>query len=537
MASQASNEFNNSKARLGMNNLRQTEGFSMVGPVNAMHLHKAFGTERPQYLNMGMAQIFAANNRYDGKPLVGMTEAQGKLKILDRPTYRYELSGGRQEVCRIVKIKCTDPKPGQYGRSFEVAIDKPWWSVSDIVSPDDENVRFIVKPADGSSSRNQRSEGANCFVYTLQIINDMPSAYCDPTFLRVGEEWRRVSSGVADVDNQDGGGFHFYSIFERDGQLQQHSKKYTLDDKTLRRIKQAANNAPGLNMPQEFGGWTQQLWVDNLQGGVTGKPLSAFMSVMEAKMTDELYRDVENTLMFGIESKNAIRSPEGHLIRFASGLRQQLEQGYVLEYNESMPLEQLEEWFDSIMKNKISEGERNVVLSAGLQFRKMFDRMLKADAKTFTTVDSLYVRQGSDFRHLQFGAHFAEYLGFTVKITVMENPAYDNRDYSFKKHPVQTDTPLSSWRADILDFGKSEQTGDTSDNICMVAESYLDYHISYGGKYHVGYDGKTGLPITDGGMGVAGNLSGMEVLKEKSAGLLVVDVTRCGVIMLDSTNY
>lgn len=34
----------------------------------------------------------------------------------------------------------------------------------------------------------------------------------------------------------------------------------------------------------------------------------------------------------------------------------------------------------------------------------MFDRMIKADAKSFVTVDTLFIREGKNFRDLDFGS-------------------------------------------------------------------------------------------------------------------------------------
>ena len=40
------------------------------------------------------------------------------------------------------------------------------------------------------------------------------------------------------------------------------------------------------------------------------------------------------------------------------------------------------------------------------------------------------------------------------------------------------------------------------------------------------------MPITDGGLGQGGGISGYSILREKSAGLMVADVTRCGSIYI-----
>ena len=145
------------------------------------------------------------------------------------------------------------------------------------------------------------------------------------------------------------------------------------------------------------------LWV-KYEDKVTQKPLAKFMAVMDAEAYNELYQNVEHTLMFGKQS-STMMSPEGHQILTASGLREQLESGWTLTHNGNMSLEELEDWFDSIIKDRISEGEQKIVLSAGREFRKMFDKMIKADSKSFVTIDTLFIRKGEDFRHLDYGSY------------------------------------------------------------------------------------------------------------------------------------
>ena len=94
-----------------------TDGLLATGTITGLHLHQTFGTENLANINMGYAQIFSATNRYYGKPLVGMTEAKGKIKIIDRSGFRWELSGGNAQKARITNKVNTDPKPGLYNMS------------------------------------------------------------------------------------------------------------------------------------------------------------------------------------------------------------------------------------------------------------------------------------------------------------------------------------------------------------------------------------------------------------------------------------
>lgn len=147
-------------------------------------------------------------------------------------------------------------------------------------------------------------------------------------------------------------------------QIQQHSIKVAVSDKVARRCKQAADNG---EKSDEFGKYLKMLWV-KYEDKLEGKPMHRFMSLLDAEAFNELYQNVEFTLVFGKASNNMV-SPEGHQILTASGLRQQLESGHTLEHTGSLTLEEMEDWFDSIMKDKISEGEQKIVLSAGREFR------------------------------------------------------------------------------------------------------------------------------------------------------------------------
>jgi hypothetical protein len=508
-----------------------TDGLLVSGEVKGYHLSQALGgIENLETINVGYAQIFSATDKYFGKPIIGMTEAKGKVKTISRSGFRWELSGGNVQKARITQTVCTDNRPGLYLQPFDIIVDKPWFNVSDIIIPQHNQKQCRVMPYGQGQSRAHHQVGPNAFRYTIQYITNNPNEYLDSKYIQEGHEWCKVSSAVATEDNIDGGGFQFYSIFESEGQLQQHAVHFGVSDKVARRAKQAADGK--IPYDEETSKATRMLWV-KYEDKVTGQPLSRFMALLDAEAFNELYQNCEWTLIFGKLSNNMV-SPEGHQILTASGLRQQLESGWTLEHNGSLSLEELEDWFDSIIKDKISEGEQKVVMSAGRQFRKIFDQMIKVDARTYVTVDSLFLRKGSNFRDLDYGSYFANYKGFTCDISVMENPSYDNQYYCPQMHPTRTNFTIDSWRADILDFGTSKQqgTGGETDNISMVQESYCNYNITYNGKWYGAHDGKSGMPITDGGLGQAGGVSGYSVHREKSCGLMIADVTRCGAIYL-----
>jgi hypothetical protein len=516
--------FFNSQVSFGRKPTRITPGLGVRGEVLSEHLHQAFGIDQPHNINMGYARVFSATDRYHDKPIVGMTEAKGNIKLLTNHIYRWRLSGDMHQKLRVTQRICTDPRPGLNQQPFEIVLDKPWFQLPDVIQGEDNRYRLRVM------DEEPVEVGVNEYKYTVQLMTDNPAEFFPPELIEENMEFCKVSSAVANESNQDFGGFQFATIFESEGQLGQFAVKFELSDRAARKAKQCADE--GKYGDEYYGKYVNQLRVPFMSTDEKGNPVkwTNFMSMAEAEMHNRIYSDVEDALVLGRKS-SYIKSREGFTVTTGSGLREQLESGNILQHNGNMTLSQLNDWFTAILKDKRNRGDAKIILSCGIKFAEMFDAMVKADSSTFLTLDTHFIRKGSDYHHMDYGAYFASYKGFIVEVQVMLNPSYDNRYFQPKMHPVYPNYTIDSWRADILDFGNTKQqgTGMSDPNISMVKENYCDYEISHRGKW----DPKSGLPITDGGYGLAGGISGYTLIKEKSAGLMIADVSRCGAIYLN----
>jgi hypothetical protein len=350
--------------------------------------------------------------------------------------------------------------------------------------------------------------------------------------IETNREFYKVSSSVANENNPDYGGFSFASVFESEGQLGQFAVKFELSDGAARKAKVMADE--GKFGDEYLGQFINQWRVPFMSTGEDGelKKWTNFMSMAEAEMHNRIMEDVEFALVLG-KSSSTLTDRNGNTILTGAGLRQQLQAGNVLQHNGNLTLTQLNDWFQGILKDKLNRGEAKIVLACGIKFAEMFDQMVKAEASSFLTLDTHYIRDGEDYRHMDFGSYFASYKGFIVEVQVMLNAAYDSVWFQPKLHPTYTNYTIDSWRADILDFGNSAQqgSGGFDPNISMVKENYCDYFISHNGKW----DAKSGLPITDGGHGLVGGVSGYSLVREKSAGVMVADISRCGAIYLNTS--
>ena len=71
--------FHDKKIRFGLKPTKLTEGLGVRGELNAGHLSAAYGIDRPDYINMGYAQIFSATDRYYNKPMIGINSCPPSL--------------------------------------------------------------------------------------------------------------------------------------------------------------------------------------------------------------------------------------------------------------------------------------------------------------------------------------------------------------------------------------------------------------------------------------------------------------------------
>jgi hypothetical protein len=324
------------------------------------------------------------------------------------------LIGGSAAKARVTKRVMSDAIVGVRNSSFQIVVDKPWFSVSDIVIPESENYPCRVKSVD--TDRGVRGNTYNQYTYTLELTTDDDNASIPSKYLDLNREWCVVSSAVATEDNPDGGGFQFFSMFQNEGYIQQFAKNYSLSDKAARRLKQwsdAGRQGNSFLNPSDIANkkMTSALWTVVGENSKTGAPVSKFMSMFEAELSNSLYQAVDYALTFG-KSSQSMSTHDGHTIYTTSGLREQLMSGHTLPFNTELEMEELEAFFDYILKDRVSLGDQKVVMSAGKRFRHMFDKMVKSLASEFLTVDSIFIREGIDgIRHLDFGSYIKkEYL-------------------------------------------------------------------------------------------------------------------------------
>ncbi len=497
-----------------MGGIKPTEITDGLGgsTFNSTHLVRTYGLDKPANLSLNatnMALLFSATDRYADKPMLGMTEAKGNKTYLSSNQFTWKLRGHQREKLRVEDVIETGTRPGEQRQTFKVVLNKGYYKYPDVLIGEHNEypVQVIGKPVQKGLS----------WVYTLKLQTDDPARYFPPSLLAVGKEFFKVSTSVADEMNQDYGTMQFNSVFELRSQTGNVAQELVMTDKALRVDKNG-------NTKDQLQHWRVP-FLDS-----KGETYYNFMPMAEAELWNSIYEDIEWALVYGRRSVSI--SPQGYIQRTGPGLRQQLSDGHELIHNGNLTLSRLDEWLNSIYRGRkdATPASRRVVLSTGERGALMFDEMVSSDASSFLTLDTHFI-SGKDPRHLSFGAQFTHYRGKNgLDVTVMLNPANDNPDYCPQTHPVYTDTVIDSWRMDILDFGYTKEQGGAAigNNIEMVCERLADYYFCDAGKW----DKETGMPINDGSMGKAGGIGGYASYIEKSFGLLIRDITRCGTIRM-----
>jgi len=479
-------------AQLPFQTIKHYEGAQGGNFTDSDHLAAAYDTDKPQVLEQTLAQIYSSTDRFNGKPLLGMTVAKGKTLELDTDIYRWYLEGSEDKCLRSVENlerAAGNMTPGIGKTTFKIKLDEDWFSRPDVIFGEDND--FPIQIIEGPFQ-----EGTG-YVYTCALETDDYSKFIPLELLDAGKEFSKVWTTVQNEMNTDYGTQSYRGVFQLESQIGQFAQKLTVTDKAFRRDGR-------FGIPFTY----------------KGKKVEKFIPMAQAKMDNEFYMSMEAQWWYG--EKYTGNGPDGYIKRQAPGLRQLLKDGWVEYYNGPLTEQMLKEYLMDIFFSREDENNRKVTLMTGTMGSIMFHDLLAASASSFLTLDTHYIT-GTDPRHLSYGAQFTHYVGPEgLDVTVVKNPLYDSRKYCKKMHPIHTDKPIDSWRMTVLDFGSK----DGQDNIKVIKEKDT---FTYG--YHSGIIGQDGKPVQGGG--VATMDRSVTYFISGSGSIHMSDPTRGGELILD----
>lgn len=468
-------------------------------------LAAAYDSGKPHIFDKYMGQLFSSTDRFNGKPLIGMTQAKGKMIEIDNEIYRWKLVGAQEKFLRSVEVldglDAVGSKPGLGRTPFRIKLDEGYYAHPDVIEGehDDYKLEILEGPI----------HDGNGYIYTVRLQTDDFTKFFPPQYLEVGREFSKAWTTVPSEFNEYFGTMQFGNSFELECQVGAFAQKFTVTDKAMREDGRLAMPVP---------------YRDQKTGEI--KYSEKFIPLAQAKNEDALYTDMEYQMWKGEKTTNIGKN--GYMQKTGPGVRAQLRDGHILYYNGVLTEAMLADYLDAIWFSRVSEGDRKIVAMTGSMGAIAFHELLAKSASSFLTVDTHYIQKANDGdpRHLSYGAQFVHYRGMNgMEVTLMINPLYDDTKFCKRVHPLYPTKPIDSWRMTFLDFGKD---GNGMDNISML--SVKDTR-RYG--FVPGSVGPMG-PIKGGQWGSP--KAGCEWFTEGTAGIWIKDVSRGGEIILD-TDY
>ena len=486
----------------------QTRKYDAIGGkfFDSDMLVQAYDMGKPHVFDKLMGQLFSSTDMFNGKPLLGMTMAKGKSVEIDNEMYRWKLVGAQEKALRSVEVLdgiTSSSTPGINQQSFRIKLDEGWYSYPDVIEGEHDDYKLEVLEGP--------FQDGNGYTYVVKLQTDNYAKFFPPELLEVGKEFTKVWTSVVSEFNQDFGTMQFGSSFELECQVGAFANEFTVTDKAFRED----NRMIGLPVP----------FRDEATGKV--KVSDKFMPVAQAKLEDQLYKDMEYQMWKG-EKTTSIDPTTGRMKKTGPGIRQQLRDGWTQYYNGALTESMLYDYLDAIFFSRVSQGQRKITAMTGSMGAIAFHNLLATSASSFLTVDTNYIqRVGKEgARHLSYGAQFTHYQGLNgIEVDLIINPLYDSALFCKTMHPIYTNKPIDSWRMTFLDFGESEG----EDNIRMLTVKdtrrygWIEGTINYKGQ-----------PIKGGAM--QNKVAGVEFVSEGQAGINVVDVSRCGELILSVAN-
>lgn len=482
-----------------LNDLQISTGNWHTGLTQSNHLSNFFLTE-PAMASEVITRVY---NKYNGykNALSFLTTGTGRTKELDNIVYRWPLMGDSEKAVPISVSQATygdgGSTPGISNTTFRVGLPEKWFTLGDVLVPDDTtySLRVMEEPY---------AEGAN-YVYTLQLITKDPTLYVPPALLESGREFSKDFNVVEHDHSRTSGDTTYATPFMMENVMSTFRKMYSVSGAAQAKVLKISLMSP-------TGSETASTWV----------------KYAEWEFWAQWMDEIERALIYGKGNVNkdgttSMRGPSGNPIYTGAGLEEQIAPANKRYYT-TLTEQVLRDFMDDLSYNGTEQGPRNYVALCGRQFMNLFDQAMKRTASNFILTDSKFIT-GSG-QELALGAQFVTYVGLNGDtITLKECPLYNSTIRSRQLHP-QTGKPVESYKATFLNF-KLGSNGES--NVQKVyhkdREMFSTYIEGMCSPYGMKKSGTSASPV-----------DGYEFHVASECGLMVKDPTDAGQLLLDVSN-
>ena len=418
-----------------INDLQITQGNWHTGLTQASHLSTFFQTE-PALASSVVTRVYNKLNGYKN-PLSFLTTGTGRAKQLDNIVYRWPLIGDSEKAIPVVSfVDSSNTTPGINGTTFRVKFAEKWFSLGDVLVPDNTNypVRVMEEPyQDGSD-----------FVYTLQLVTNDQTKYMPVALLAAGKEFSKDYNLVEHDHSRTSGETTYSQPFMLENYMSTFRKKYAVT-----------------------GAAQSKVLLISLMDPKTNKVANTWVKYAEWEFYSQWQDEIERALWYGKSNINSngttsMKGVSGNAVYASAGVEAQIAPANKRFYS-TLTESIIREFMDDLSYNGTEDGPREYVAFCGRGFMNLFDIAMKDSASRFTLVDSKFIT-GSG-QELTLSGQFKTYVGLNGdKITLKELPLYNNVVRNRELHP-QTGKPAESYKATFLNF---KMNSDGESNVMKV---------------------------------------------------------------------
>lgn len=454
---------------------------------------------KPAKLGSVMDQLFTAKNYYSDNPLSSTLMGQSTSEeTIGTTSWEWELKGAntRPLICMGNVEAPSNMTPGKYGLPFKLKLDENWFLAGDYLHPGTSNKKYQVRIQD-----NPVPDGDG-WIYNVVMASGNSDDFIPLEYLNYGQQWGKLFSKYEEAAEQSGS-TQFSLPIALQNKMGLYRKEYKITN-------YASTEVLAVGVPVMQNG--KITYVKN------------WMKYAEVEYWQQWYRELERGFWYS-RSSDLVKGANGRPVRSGPGLQEQLEDSHIHRYTH-LTTKLIEEYLMDIFYSRTKPGKgRQIKGYTGEYGMLMFHRAIQnwMNKSGFIKNVEVYTNKVSSPYHtnaLEGGYQFVKYhMANGASLELVHNPLYDDRDINFEIDPV-TGFPVESQRITFLDF--SGESGKSNLKIMNKKDGFAFAYIN-------GLYGPYG-PTNGGTAAHSGSYYEMHV--EKSCGLHVHDITRCGELIL-----
>jgi len=317
--------------------------------------------------------------------------------------------------------------PGINGSVIQIWVEDRWFGPGAVIEFDDREFQARIIDAG-------YQDGAY-WVYNIVVVDNNPDGFIPPTLLAQGKQVSRLGSAYEE-GSDEADIVNYQTPFKLRNHLTTMRLSYDITGSAFSTVMVIEMRDPKTKK-------VSRLWSD----------------IQEWRALRQWFRHLDKMLVYSkytinpLTGVNNLNGTNGRPVYIGAGLLQQIAPAN-RRYYTTLTLDVIEDFLSDLSYNLLGMAERKFLALTGEMGMREFDRVLRAQAATFTLVDSVFV-SGSG-QNLTLGGQFTTYKMLNgIELTLKHFPLYDDPNLNRIKHPV-TGKPAESYRMTFIDFSRRD---------------------------------------------------------------------------------